>query len=752
MALVTIRLVRGFGLAALFVAAAFFGIASGVILGFVGDLPQISALDNYSPNTITRVLGRDGSVVGEFATERREVITHAQIPPVLKQAILAAEDDNFNRHIGFEPTRMLWAVYRDLTAKGRTPGRSTLTQQIARNLFQDSIGFRRDPDAWVDLSGWERKIKEALVALQIERRYTKDEIFTMYCNQIYWGHGAYGVQAASRLYFDKSVGEITLDEAALLAGIIQSPERQSPFVNMQSALRRRAYALDRMAAEEFITADAATAAKARPIITSGAPASSVTVAPYFIETVRQQLQERYGAKAIYESGLTVRTGLDLLLQKTANEVLDRELRRLDRLGGYRRPARNLVTEKIDPATFKLPRFARAPAVGDVIPAAVLNVDGPTIRVKAGAWEGTINQPGYSWTRKAANALVRRGDVIETRVVSRTDAAKTFEGSLEQTPAVEGAVVAIDNRTGQILAMVGGQSFSRSQFNRATQALRQVGSTFKPFVYTTAIDRGYTATSLIDDSPVSYPAGPGQPLWQPQNYDREYHGQVMLRDALAGSRNIPTIRLMDALGPAQVIGTAKRMGITSPIPPYLPVAIGAAEATLMEMTSAYSAFANQGVRVTPLTYLQVTDREGNVLEEQRPSPRDALRADTAYVMAHLLQGAVQHGTAMKALSLDWPVGGKTGTTDDYTDAWFIGFDPDITLGVWVGRDIKKPIGPGQTGTAAALPIWIDIMKPWVEKRRAELPEPPVFERPSNVIMVMTSKGLEAFIAGTEPGIR
>jgi penicillin-binding protein 1A len=411
-----------------------------------------------------------------------------------------------------------------------------------------------------------------------------------------------------------------------------------------------------------------------------------------------------------------------------------------------------VAEKIDLATFKLPRFSRAPVVGDVVPAVVLGLEGATIRIRAGAWEGTIGPAGYAWTKRAANLLVRRGDLIETRVMSRTDSAKTFDGSLEQTPSIEGAVVAIDNRTGQVLAMIGGQSFARSQFNRATQALRQVGSTFKPFVYTTAIDRGYTATSLIEDNPVSYSGGPGQPLWQPQNYDREFHGQVMLRDALAGSRNIPTIRLMDALGPAQVIGTAKRMGITSPLPEYLPVAIGAAEATLIEMTSAYSAFANQGVRVTPLTYLQVTDRDGNVLEEQRPSPRDALRADTAFVMAHLLQGAVQHGTAAKAQVLDWPVGGKTGTTDDYTDAWFIGFDPDITLGVWVGRDVKKTIGPGQTGTAAALPIWIDIMKPWVERRRAELPEPPVFERPSNVIMVMTSKGLEAFIAGTEPGIR
>jgi penicillin-binding protein 1A len=283
-------------------------------------------------------------------------------------------------------------------------------------------------------------------------------------------------------------------------------------------------------------------------------------------------------------------------------------------------------------------------------------------------------------------------------------------------------------------------------------MRQVGSTFKPFVYTAAIDRGYTATSVLVDEPVTYPGGPGQPPWEPQNYDREFRGELTLKAALAGSRNIPTIRLMDALGPAQVVSYARRMGITAPLPEFLPVAIGAAEATLLEMTSAYSAFANQGVRVTPLPILQVTDRDGNVLEEHRPQTQEALRADTAFVMAHLLQGAVTSGTAAKAQVLNWPVGGKTGTTDDYTDAWFTGFDPEITLGVWVGRDQKKPIGPGQSGTEAALPIWVDIMKPWVARRRAELPEPPQFERPGNVIMVMTATGLEAFIAGTEPGIR
>ncbi|MGE3344579.1 MAG: penicillin-binding protein 1A [Vicinamibacterales bacterium] len=751
MAVIKAHLLRSLGIIALFVAAALFGIASGVVLAYAGDLPQITALDDYSPSTITRVLGRDGSTVGDFSTERREVVTRDQIPEVVRAAILSAEDSEFEDHMGIQPTRMAWAAFRDVTSSGRTPGRSTLTQQIARNLFQDTIGFGRNPNAFIDLTGWERKIKEALVAVQIERRYTKDEIFTMYCNQIYWGHGAYGVQAAARVYFDKSVSELTLGEAATLAGIINGPERQSPYVNMTQALRRRNWTLSRMATEGFITPEQATEAEAEPITTAGAP-TSPALAPYFLETIRQQLQATYGAKAIYEGGLTVQTGLDPLLQRTANAVLDRELRRLDRLGGFRRPARNVIAEKLDPDTVKLPRWTRAPAVGDIVPAVVLDAADAAITVRGGDWRGSIARAGFAWARRSGSSLVKRGDVIEVRILTRDDAGRTFTAELEQAPAIEGAVVAIENRTGQILAMVGGQSFQRSEFNRATQALRQVGSTFKPIVYTAAIDRGYTAQSLLLDEPVSYPAGPNQPNWEPQNYDREYRGDITLKAALAGSRNIPTIRLMDALGPAQVIGYARRMGITAPLPEFLPVAIGAAEATLLEMTSAYSAFANQGVRVTPIPVLRVTDREGNVLEEHRPEPHEALRADTAYVMAHLLQGAVQSGTAAKARVLNWPVGGKTGTTDDYTDAWFVGFDPEITLGVWVGRDQKRTIGAGQSGTEAALPIWVDIMKPWVERRRAELEAPPEFERPNNVVMVMTPTGLEAFIAGTEPGIR
>jgi penicillin-binding protein 1A len=335
-----------------------------------------------------------------------------------------------------------------------------------------------------------------------------------------------------------------------------------------------------------------------------------------------------------------------------------------------------------------------------------------------------------------------------RVDAVSDENTTFTAKLDQTPAVEGAVVAIENRTGQVLAMIGGDSFERSQFNRATQALRQVGSLFKPFVFTAAIDRGYTAQSLLDDSPASFDVGPGQPLYQPRNYDHEYHGMVTIREALEGSRNVPTIRLMSALGPRQVVGYARQLGITAPLPEFLSVAIGSAEASLIEMTSAYSAFPNQGVRMEPLVVLEVLDRDGNMLEQHRSEPHEAIRADTAYLLTHLLTGVIQNGTAASARSLAWPLGGKTGTTDDYTDAWFIGFDPDITVGVWIGFDQKRTLGPGQTGTSAALPVWRTIMRSWIERRREALPAPPEFTRPGNVVVVRTDRGPEVFIAGTE----
>jgi penicillin-binding protein 1A len=729
------RLIRSLGIVALFAVSALLGTAGGVVFAYMDDLPQISQLDDFSPSTITRVYGRGDTLVGEFAIERRLVVGYEDIPEVLRSAIVAVEDATFFSHSGVRPERILVTAVKRTLRLQQYGGASTITQQLARKLFL------------TDEYSWERKIKEALLAVQIEKRYTKEEILTMYCNKIYWGHGAYGVEQASQVYFGKHVSELNLDEAAMIAGIIQGNRRQSPYENMEAAVRRRNYTLARMADEGFITDQEAQDGQARPIVTGGQATPPPSLAPYFLETVRLHLEERYGSQAVYESGLVVKTGLDAGLQRAVNVALDKGLRRLDKLRGYRKPERNLVAEGVELDDGS--QWLSDPAVGEIGPAVVTRVEGQTIHVRAGDWTGQIDRRGYSWTRRRADQLGTRGDLIEVSIATADPDTKAFTAALEQSPLLQGAAMALDNHTGEILAMAGGSSFQRSEFNRATQALRQVGSLFKPFVYSTAIDRGYTAASLIEDSPTTFDAGPGQPPYEPRNYDREYHGSITLRQALEGSRNVPTIRLMQDLGPAEVTSFAQRFGISSPLPPFLSVAIGSAEATLLEMTSAFSAWPNQGVRARPLLVLEVTDREGNMLEQHRPEPREAIAADTAYIMTSLLEGVVRRGTAARAASLNWPLGGKTGTTDDYTDAWFIGFDPDITLGVWVGYDQKRPIGQGQTGTEAALPVWMDIMKSWIDRRRAELKTPPTFTRPGNIVVAPTEHGLELFIAGTEP---
>jgi penicillin-binding protein 1A len=744
---VVVRVARSAGIALLFIIAAGLGIASGVLFAYSDDIAKISELDDYAPSTITRVYARDGSVIGEFALQRREVIPYEAISPKLRQAILAAEDAEFEQHFGLSIPRIIVTLMKDIAERRKAGGASTLTQQLARKLFL------------TDEKTWERKIREAILAIQIEKRYTKREIFTLYANQMYFGHGVYGVEAASRLYFGKSAKDLDLEEAALIAGILQSNVRQSPYVNMDAALRRRNYTLGRMAEVGFITGQEAEAAKKKPIVTRGEPSGQQSIAPYFLEEVRKELEQRYGAKQLYENGLSVQTGLDADLQEAANRALDDGLRRIDRMRGWRKPARNIVAEGHTIETFRHGRWEHPMRDGQIVPAVVTAVEAAAIHARAGDLTVTIDRKGFAWTRRTAAQLVKPGDLIETRLSATDDDAKTAAGSLEQPPVVQGAVLAIDNRTGQIRAMIGGASFERSKFNRATQAFRQVGSAFKPIVYTAAIDRGYTPASIIVDAPVSFPAGPNQPLYSPMNYDRTFEGPVTLRHALEDSRNIPAVKLMDDLGPKQVIMFARRLGLESPIPPYLPVALGAAEATLTEMTSAYSVFPNQGVRMKPYMVQKVTDRSGNVLEENRPEPKDAIRADTAFVITNLLRGVVQRGTAARAASLNWPLGGKTGTTDDYTDAWFVGFDPDITIGVWIGLDQKKPIGHNMTGSEAALPVWIDIMKAWIGDRK----EAPKFDPPGNIVFMMVDKGTggaaddatpsaisEAFIAGTQPG--
>jgi len=777
-----IRIARHATLLALFAGAAVLGTATGVLVAYSGDLPRISALDEYAPRTITRIFGSNGDVIGEYATERRVVIGYDDISPLLREAIISAEDGDFNRHFGLSMSRIAVTLVKDVlefignTLKGtssRPGGASTLTQQLARNLFPEDVGFQVTP---------ERKIKEAIVALQIEKRYTKREILTLYCNHILFGHGTYGVEAASRLYFGKPAREVTLEEAAMLAGIIQLPARQSPYVDPEWTLRRRNYVLERMKDEGYISREEAEAARARPISVRPYSVPDHSVAPYFVEEIRKHLERRYGAKTLYEGGLAVYSTLDVELQKAANSALDEGLRRIDKRRGFRKP-RNVVAEGQALESYRNPRWGRPVAEGEIVPALVVatgtagaskkpaaaasSAPAPpaagVARVRFGDLQGDLDRTAIQWTgRRNAADILTVGDLVDVRVVTLDGPGGLSKVALEQEPVVEGALVALDNHTGRILAMVGGYSFNRSKFNRAVQAPRQVGSAFKPFVFTAAIDRGFSPTAILLDAPVAYNVGPGQPPYSPSNYDRKFEGPVTIRRVLEQSRNVPTVRMMDTLGPNHVVSYARHLGITAPLQPYLSTALGACEATLLEMTTAYSVFPNQGVRLKPFQIQKVLDRDGNLLEELRPQPQDAIRADTAYIMTNLLRGVVQRGTAAAAASLDWPLAGKTGTTDDYTDAWFIGFDPNITVGVWIGHNEKKPIGVNETGSQAALPVWVDFMRAYIETR-GNRQDPPTFEPPPNIVFLpvdratglVTDAGIpgaitEAFIAGTQPG--
>jgi penicillin-binding protein 1A len=735
------------GVVALFVITALAGSLSGILFAYTDDLPQISALDDYRPNTITRVMARDGQVIGEFAIERRTVIGYDDIAPALRNAIIATEDAGFNQHFGLSVSRIAITVLKDILT-GKRQGASTITQQIARLMFltQYQLAGGR-----FEISP-ERKIKEWIVAVQIEKRFTKPEIFTLYANQINFGHGAYGVEAASHLYFDKPAKDLALEEAAVIAGIIQGPARLSPFVNPRAALTRRNVVLQRMADEGYISEDEMHDAQERPLVLQGQPRPDPSIAPYFVEEVRKSLEQKFGADALYQSGLTVQTTLDPVLQEAANAAVDRGLRRIDkRRGGYRRPTRNVLAEKHTLADFTTERWTRPMLAGDIVPAVVMSAPagGAPARVRIGDRQLDLPRAAFSWTRKTAAAdLFKPGDVIEVEVKTAQDGVPQTL-TLEQEPVIQGALIAIDNRSGQILAMVGGSSFARSKFNRAIQARRQMGSVFKPIIYTAAIDRGYTPVSIFVDEPVAYDVGPNQPPYSPLNYDRKYEGPITLRRALEDSRNIPAVKAVDELGPKTVIDYAVRFGFPPNMPPYLSLALGSAEATLEDVTSAYTAFPNQGVRMAPYSVTSITDGEGNVIEENRPQPHEAIRADTAFVMTNLMRGVVQRGTAFAANALNWPLAGKTGTMDEYTDAWFVGFDPNISVGVWVGYDEKKRIGPNETGAQAALPIWIDFIRAYIDDR-ADREHPPEFEAPGNIVFSTLPNGItEAFINGTQP---
>jgi penicillin-binding protein 1A len=677
-----------FGL--LVLVSALVGATAGLLLVYSTDLPQVEQLERYRPSSITELYDDQGRIIGSFALQRRVVASYDDFPEVLREALVSIEDKDFYRHWGVNVWRIAGAAYQDIESGGKVQGASTLTMQLARNLFLS-------PDR-----SFHRKIQEALLAIQIERRFTKPQIFTLYANQIYLGHGVYGFEAASEFYFSKPARQLTLDEAALLAGLPKSPGYYSPINHPDHAVKRRNLVINSMLEDGKITAQPAVEARNKPIQLK-LQRDPNSLAPYFVEELRRYLENKYGSDQVHEGGLRVYTSLNMDLQHAANQAVLDGVAAYERRHGWKGHLQNVLTNDVTLANYQHPDWDDEPEVNGYIHALVTAVTPAAAAIKFGRHTATLTKAEAAWTKRRISDILKPGDIVYLRITSLTPTRV----SLEQDSGVQGALIAIDNLTGEIKAMVGGTDFNQSKFNRATQALRQVGSSFKPYVYTAAIDQGSTPDDTIDDAPVTFQTASGPYI--PHNYDEKFEGVITLRRALAQSRNIPALKLADKLGIKSVIDYAHRFGITSNLPAYLPVALGSAEITLLEQTAAFSVFPNDGVRISPRYITKVADYQGRVLEESFPDVKDVVSARTARILTAMLREVVLHGTAISAASMKYPLAGKTGTTNDFTDAWFIGFSPSMTTGVWLGYDEKKTLGAKETGARAALPIWMDFMR-------------------------------------------
>jgi penicillin-binding protein 1A len=684
----------------LLVLAAITGSLAGLTLVYSVDLPQIGDLENYRPSTLTDLYDRNGKLIGSFALERRIVVGYDGYAPILREAVISVEDKNFESHWGINVFRVAGAAWHDIRSKARAQGASTLTMQLARDLFLS------------DERTASRKIQEAYLAIQIERAFTKEQIFTLYGNQIYLGSGNYGFEAASEYYFSKHAKDLTLTEAALLAGLPKGPVAFSPVLNPERALRRRNLVLSEMESDGIITHAQAETARATPLgLNITQPEGAV--APWFQEEVRHELDKQFGSEMVHEAGLRVDTTLDLDLQQTANRALDDGLATYERRRGWvgresigrETPGHleNVLAEGATLENYRHPDWALAYGPGEYVHALVTRVLPLEIHARVGSNEILILPADWQWTgARYADALVKPGDLIYIRLTAAMEGGAR-RATLEQDSGAQGSLLAMDNTSGDVLAMVGGRDYELSVFNRATQAQRQVGSSFKPYVYTAAVEDGVKPTDIIMDTPVSFGS------YRPHNYENDFKGAMTVANAFAESRNIPALRLAARVGLHKVIDTAHRFGITEEIPTYLPIALGAVDLTLEEQVASYSVFPNDGVRVAPRLIRKVSNADGITLWEVRPTVTEVLDQQTARTMMTMLRDVTDHGTGSAAARLDHPLGGKTGTTSDFTDAWFLGFSPSVTCGVWVGYDSRQSLGEKETGAVAALPIWITFMK-------------------------------------------
>lgn len=707
----------------------------GFLYIMVRDLPSIASLKDYRPSIITRVYSDDNELIDKFYLEDRKVISISQTPKVVIQAFVAAEDARFFQHEGVDPHGIIRAFFRNLEAGKIVQGGSTITQQVAKSLFLSPQ------------KSYTRKSKEAILAYKIDKYLKKYQILNLYLNHIYLGHGTYGIEAASQKYFGKSAKDLTLSEAALLAGLPKAPSRYSPYSHPKRARQRQAYVLSRMSEDKYITEEEKKEALKIPLNLKQSQQKE-KIAPYFTENVRRYIQAKYGSNVLYREGLEVYTTLNTEMQKAARSAVERGLRELDKRQGYRGPLQKIpivefgsFLEQINKEINKTPLEE-----GSILKALVVDIDskGEIVRLKIGKYSGTMTLKEMSWARipdpdvasgsvkvKDPADVLNVGDVVLARILKISETGEEeLQLALEQEPAVEGALLCIDVKTGAIKAMVGGKNFKKSEFNRATQSRRQPGSAFKPFIYTAAFDKGMTPSTIVIDSPIIFKDTLKDSLWKPRNYEEKFYGPTTLRTALVHSRNLVTIKTLKDIGIEYAADYATNMGITSPITKDLSMALGTSGITLQEMVRAYSIFANQGKKVEPFFIKKIVDRTGHVFEESLPTTQQIIDPRIACITTCLLQDVVQNGTGWRVKALKRPVGGKTGTTNDLKDAWFIGFTPSLACGVWVGFDEEKPLGKYETGSRAASPICLYFMKKVLEDKPIEffsVPEGVVFAK-------------------------
>ena len=749
--------------------------AGFIVWKYSQELPDYTQLAAYQPAVTTRVHAGDGSLLAEYSKERRLYVPIQTMPKLVINAFVSAEDKNFYHHIGVDPEGILRAIATNLTHPGRRQGASTITQQVAKNFLLSSE------------QTFDRKIKEMLVALKIETAYSKERILELYLNEIYLGLGNYGVAAASLNYFGKSVNELTLTEVAYLAALPKAPNNYHPFRKTQAAIDRRNYVIDRMVENGYVKKEDGEIAKQKTLgVTLRAVSPNTISAGFFAEEVRRELFDRYGEKSLYEGGLSVRTTLDPKLQQFARQTLADGLVRFDEA----REGFHGVVQKIDVQTADWGQeLANVTAVTDVRDwrlAVVLGFTGEIAqiglqpqrdsggRVQRDRETGTLAPDGLKWTKKTARQLVQPGDVIYVEPV----ADKSGQFRLRQIPAVSGALVAMDPQTGRVLSMVGGFSFDLSKFNRATQAQRQPGSSFKPFVYAAALDNGYTPSDLVLDAPIEIDLGPGQSIWKPENFDKQSHGLRTLRYGIEHSKNQMTVRLAQDIGMPLIADYGKRFGLYNNLLPVLAMSLGAGETTVLKVTTGYSMFVNGGKRITPTLIDRIQDRWGKTIyrhddrtcsdctseqwnnqsEPKMPDTRDqVIDPLTAYQITSILEGVVIRGTGASIAAVGKPLAGKTGTTNDAKDLWFVGFSPDLAVGVYMGYDKPKSLGSQAQASQFAAPIFRDFMK----LALADKPATP-FRVPAGIKLVSIDvetglraasgeKGtiLEAYKPGTEP---